>query len=57
MVPCRRGKVVIASDYITEDPGFKSLPGIMFLGICTLQCCSYNLICIVIVCTLKIVKD
>jgi hypothetical protein len=36
--------VVIASAYITEDPGFESRPGVTFVGIYTLQCCCYNLI-------------
>jgi hypothetical protein len=49
-LPWRHGKVVIASAYRTEDPGFESCQGVMFLGIYTLQCCCYNLICIVIVC-------
>jgi hypothetical protein len=47
--PWRRGIVVIASAYKTEDPGFDSRHGVRFLGIYTLQCCCHNLICMVIV--------
>jgi hypothetical protein len=50
-MPWWRGIVVIASAYRTKDPGFESRQGVRFLGIYTLQCCRYNLICIVIVCT------
>jgi hypothetical protein len=49
--PRRRGLVVIASAYITEDPEFESRQGMRFLGMYTLQCCCHNLICIVIVST------
>jgi hypothetical protein len=34
--PWRRGKVVIASAYRKEDPGFKSPQGVRFLGIAVL---------------------
>jgi hypothetical protein len=57
--PWRRGIVVIASAYRTEDIGFESHQGVRFLGlyIHTLLCCCQNLICIcmtVIVFTKKI---
>jgi hypothetical protein len=45
----RRGIVVIAAAYRTEDRRFESRQGVRFLGLYTLQCCSQNLICIVIV--------
>jgi hypothetical protein len=32
-LPCRRGIVVIASAYRTEDPGFESRQGVRFLGL------------------------
>jgi hypothetical protein len=40
-LPWRIGKVVIATAYRTEDPGFKSRQGVRFLGIYTLQCCCH----------------
>jgi hypothetical protein len=49
----RRGIVVIAFAYRTEDPVFKSRQGVRFLGIYTVQCSCHNLICIVIVCNLE----
>jgi hypothetical protein len=48
--PWRRGIVVIASAYITEDPVFETRHAVRFLGVLTLQCCCRNLIRIVIVC-------
>jgi hypothetical protein len=50
-MPWRRGIVVIASAYRTEDPWFESRQGVRFLGLYTLQCCCQNLIFIVIVFT------
>jgi hypothetical protein len=50
--PWRRGIVVIASAYISDDPGYESRRGVKFSGMYTLQfCCHNNLICFVIVCT------
>jgi hypothetical protein len=48
-MPWRRGIVVIASAYRTEDPGFESRQGVRFIGVFSLQCRCHNLICIVIV--------
>jgi hypothetical protein len=45
----RRGIVVIASAYRTEDLGLESRQGVRFLGLNTLQCRCQNLKCIVIV--------
>jgi hypothetical protein len=42
-MPWRRGIVVIASTYRTEDPEFESRQGERFLGISTLQSCCNNL--------------
>jgi hypothetical protein len=42
-MPWRKGIGVIASAYRTEDPGFKSRQGAMFLEIYMLQCCCHNL--------------
>jgi hypothetical protein len=51
-MPWGRGIVVIASAYITEDPGFESRQGVrVFLVIYALQCSCHNLICIAMHCT------
>jgi hypothetical protein len=58
LLPWRRGIVVIASTYRTEDPGFESRQGVrFFLGIYAYLCCCHNLICIVIVCTWEKIND
>jgi hypothetical protein len=43
--PWRRGIVVIASAYRTEDPRFESHRGVKLLGIYTLQWCCNNVHC------------
>jgi hypothetical protein len=43
-MPWRRGIVVIAFAYRTQDSGFKSRQAVKFLGLYTLQCCCQNLI-------------
>jgi hypothetical protein len=57
MLPWRRGIVVIAAAYRTEDPGFEFHQGVRFLGVYTLQCCCHNLVCIDIVLTWKKIND
>jgi hypothetical protein len=52
--PWRRGIVVNASAYRTEDPGFESRQGVRFFRVLyTFQCCCQNLKCNVIVCVFE----